>query len=107
MVTATSPSRMVPPLLKPITSTPCLSCQCVVRSKMPAIGTPSSFAISTTPSIWSWCPWLIRIAVAPSIARGRWAASNSGCASHGSTSSTWSAISILKPEWPSQVIRMP
>ena len=80
MVTATSPSRMVPPLLKPITSTPCLSCQWVVRSKMPAIGTPSSFAISTTPSMWSWCPWLIRIAVAPSIARGRWAASNSGCA---------------------------
>ena len=42
MVTATPPSRTVPPLLKPTVAMPCFSSQKLIRSKMPTTGMPSS-----------------------------------------------------------------
>ena len=105
MVTATRPSRTVPPLLKPTVAMPCRPSQKLIRSKIPTAGIPSSLAISTAPVVWSEWPWVTRMWVAPSIASRRRAGSNIGLpSSQGSTSSTWSSISMRKPAWPSQVI---
>ena len=65
MVTATRPSRTVPPLLKPTWRCRAGFAQKLIRSKIPTTGIPSSFAISTDARrVVEW-PWVTRMWVAP------------------------------------------
>ncbi len=105
MLTRAPPSVMVPPLPKPMVSTPSLPPHISAISWMQAMGMPLSREIASAPEAWSPCPCVSRIWVAPSKASASRPSGNTGLPTNqGSISSTASSISIRKPEWPSQMI---